>query len=283
MEYRTAGVGMVDSLLTRSRVAVFFDDQLSTIEQHIEYVKQRGITAIITESEEELINTMAALWDRAVFFIDMHVPKIFDLGRIGFEAIDTLRCSAFATAIFKAFHIKYKKALKFPCILSGRELAEKANDTISDLEDEDFMVDFVRKDNFDEFQKVVDHYLSECEETDEYSRLVGKKLSVAKGIVEAWFPGEAKIKEAFFGFTNAADYLACAESNVLVTRDLEDRCDAIYRIKRNLLSVYSGDIEREQRWLNTQLEALGSRSPRDVIDDGRQHGLFRLLSILERV
>lgn len=274
---------MVDSLLTRSRVAVFFDDQLSTIEQHIEYVKHKGITAIITESEEELINTMAALWDRAVFFIDMHVPKIFDLGRIGFETIDTLRCSAFATAIFKAFHIRYKKVLKFPYILSGRELAEKANDTISDLEDENFIVDFVKKDNFDEFQKVVDHYLSECAETDEYSRLVGKKMAVAKDIVEGWFPGETKIKEAFFGFTNAADYFACAEGDVLVTRDLEDRCDAIYRIKRNLLSVYDGELHREQRWLNASLESLGSQSPKDVINGGRQHGLFRLLSVLERV
>ena len=183
--------------------------------------------------------------------------------------------------------MQFNKALKFPCILSGLDINPKAYDTISDLEDDEFLIDILEKDNFDKFKDVINFYLKynslEDEEVNKRNQMVGKKIAVCNGFLDEWFDESEEVKSAAFGFSEVKDYVSYVVNNLVVTQDIEDRCDALYRIKKNLLSLFQDNLEREKRWVNRSNPALDDLAPVDLIMEGHQHQLYRLVSILERV
>ena len=271
------------------RIAVFFDDQRDTITQHIQHAKDSGLSVIMAKNEIELFEIMSALWNRAVFFVDMHIPKIFNLESIGYKNIDTLTCSAFATAIFQAFSLKFSRALNFPYILSGRGIADKAYDSISELEDSDFNVKILEKDekSFKEFDTAIQKYKEKMAEIeisiDEQNRIQGQKFVSIDRVIEEWFGNDIEIRSKIFGFSSISEYTSSVINNKIFTVDIEDKCDAIYRIKKNLLSVFNDHVEREKRWLSSKNPYLEDNTPKDYLFSGHQSKIFKLISILEKI
>jgi len=289
MEMELANMRVLNEFSSSDRIAVFFDDQRDTIVHHVQRAKDAGLSVIFAKNEIELFEAMSALWNRAVFFVDMHVPKIFNLEAIGYKNIDTLTCSAFATAIFQAFRLKFERALNFPYILSGRGIAEKAYDSISDLEDSDFNVKILEKDEtkLADFDAAIQNYQDAMAEMEssikELSSIQKEKFISIDNIIDEWFGSDIEIKSKIYGFSSISEYTVSVVDKSIFTVDIEDKCDAIYRIKKNLLSIFDDHIEREKRWLSAENPYLDNSSPKEFLVSGHQNKIFRLISILEKV
>jgi len=289
MELQVTDVGTWNNLAVKEKVIVFFDDLKDTINDHIRVAKELGFCVVIAKTQGELFQAMRALWDKAVFCVDMHVPHHYNMDEFGYEKISTRGCMAFATAIFTAFIKKYSLALRHAFILSALDVDEKSKTVISYLKGKKFDVGILDKSEqkLDEFREtlilVKNKILQEINLLDKSTQVINKKHDVASNIVDDWFDNDQQSKALVFGFREVPDYVSTIINNSNFTHDIEDRFNAIYRIKSNLLSIYNDEITREIRWLNAPNKLLDEKPPLDFLLSGHQHNLHRVISILERV
>ncbi len=109
------------------------------------------------------------------------------------------------------------------------------------------------------------------------------KYDYARNIVNEWVDSEAD-RLAFFGKVAAGDLSPDQRQLVasgVFDQDIEDRCLAIYTIKRTLVAVFGeGNLSDERRWLNAKNPYLNHSSPIDLIRSLHQHAVYQILSVM---
>lgn len=126
------------------------------------------------------------------------------------------------------------------------------------------------------FDKILREHITERRQV-----FIKKKFDFVCGIVDEWAlaPDE---RNRLFGLSSGDDVMWEAIRSGTTSRDVEARCDLVYRLKSNLALVYGGkDLDQETLWLRTANATLGDQTPLDFLGEGYQHRLAELVMRME--
>jgi hypothetical protein len=133
-----------------------------------------------------------------------------------------------------------------------------------------------KQDDIDLLNEIV-----ECHVGERMKIFLSKKFNYVSKLFDDW-KLTAPERNKLFGLTASDDSLQKLVEHGTTMKDVEARCDLIYRIKENLALVYGGDdLEQEVAWLRTRNSTLGDETPLAFLGQGFQHRLAELVMRME--
>lgn len=104
-----------------------------------------------------------------------------------------------------------------------------------------------------------------CEER--FIVFVSRKCDYVNKLIEEWQLSQYE-RNALFGVLSERDSLWGAIRAGTSSKDVEARCDLIYRLKSNLEWAFPANLPRQLAWLRTKLPMLDNKSPMEFLSDG---------------
>lgn len=294
------------------RLVVFFDDRYTTIKDHISIVEKAGLRPVKAKSEEDLLQLMKKYKDDALFFLDMHIPHIPDMRAIQKPKIQTMKCTAFATAFYMAFVNITGSSVAWPGILTGPAIAEEAKVTLSLLKKKNLDVVTLNKDDKVSFGLRVNNFIQQMgatfvDEADSVDYLAKpdivsvenefpKDMKIANTVNEVartYFDlsrGSPSLSTAALGF-EASNNLGLDKAKSLFLAsllsgsvDAKARLDFLLSIKKGVSRIIGEDnLEDQIKWMESGKRSLGKKSPWDFIGTKDINDLARVFAVVDRL
>lgn len=113
------------------------------------------------------------------------------------------------------------------------------------------------------------------------SNFVKEKLEYIRDLGRDWKLTPIEIAK-LFSLQDEDDAVWVAATAGTTSLDFERRCDLIYRVKLNLITVYGSDnLPQEAHWWRTKLPILGNKSPLEYVSPKGIEQLYSLVSVME--
>lgn len=287
-----------DDLALIERKAIFFDDEVGTIEPHIRAAERYGVVPFVVRDVAELFELMKLYREQAIFFLDMHIPQVSDLGEIHCGDLETNNGSAFATAMYLAFLRKTSSDIRFANILSGRPIDSSAEQILSELEDDDFIVEEIDKSDQEKFENQLSNYSKivsaegntetkvgaemksrDVDEVDVLEEILRELTDAPVALVSAALGAIAETEQALEEVKSTArQYLQQGSSDVRM------RIDFVLYMKSALSSILGTDnVEDQKAWMAAKNDFLGGKAPLDLIESRDINDLAMVVAALDRV
>ncbi len=291
----------IESVAMLPKVAVFFDDEIGTIEPHMDRAKAQGVFPVVAKGIPELFKLMKRLKDRAVFFLDMHVPGEQNFGAVQCPDIETGNGSAFGTAAYRTFlKLNNEQPLKFANILSGRPIDKAAYQVLSELEDYGFLIEDIDKSNKQDFDDALRYYVENIdisEDNGEVSPISAhpeamEKIEVTSSILEELFPEKStdEIVTLALGFRKEEakdfDYIKALAAEILSRGEhsIQTRIDFIAYIKAGLSSILGVEnLEAQRVWMTSSNDFLEGKTPLEMIESQDINDLALVAALVNRI
>ncbi len=290
----------IESLTLLPNLAVFYDDEVGTIEPHMQKARSLGVFPVVAKTVPELLSLMIHFRERAIFFLDMHVPGINDLGMIQCADLETNDGSSFGTAMYSAFSkLNGRRPIKYANILSGRPIEESAYQVLSELEDHDFIIDDIEKSDQSKFDSTLKDYLRgsateaaqldmavETKNQDEVRQIdLVVDILADFGVDD---PQHAASLAMGYHEREANNFVyikgLAAENLARGQGDIRMRVDFVVFIKSGISSLLGVDnVPAQQIWMNSKNEALGERTPLEMICSSDINDIALVAALINRV
>lgn len=268
------------------KVAIFFDDDKSSIKEQVAYARRKGYRTEVTQDIKQVFGFMRTLGSRAAFFLDMCVPSVVSMKDIGKPKISTLNGVSVAPALLRALLSVEGKRLKYPVILTGRDIEPDAEDSLLDLAEEDVNAKVIKKDEFEKFAEVIDLHAGEI---DRLLVATDTQLDAVNKMYSELASDPSEIASVLgFGASSEVDVVSANRKIADLLRsgyvDVRARLDALVFIKDRLIRLMGvDDIESQRDWLLAEDPHLDNRAPWDCIKSGNMEDLIRVAAFLNRI
>lgn len=268
------------------KVAIFFDDDKSSIKEQVAYARRKGYRTEVTQDIKQVFGFMRTLGSRAAFFLDMCVPNVVSMKDLGKPKISTLNGVSVAPALLRALLSVEGKRLKYPVILTGRDIEPDAEDSLLDLAEEDVNARVIKKDEFEKFVDAIDSHSGEMD------RLVvtsDAQLNAVNKMYAELVTDPSELS-SILGFGANADVDVASANRKLAELlragyvDVKSRLDALVFVKDRLVRLMGvDDIEAQRDWLLAEDRHLDNRTPWDCLKGGNMEDLIRVAALLNRI
>ena len=293
-------VTSVETLAMLPRVAVFYDDEVGTIEPHMAEAKALGVFPVVAKGVPELFRLMKRFGNRAAFFLDMHVPGERNLGAVQCQEIETDNGSAFGTAAYRAFLKLYPgNPIRYANILSGRPIDAAAYQVLSELEDYGFVIEDIDKANKEEFREALHRYVDgtsadatggqlnigslggdEIERIDAFESILKELIPEASDELLALLLGFPREEARDIGYIKAlaAENLARGESSI------RSRLDFIAYIHSGLGRILGEkNLSAQRTWLRSPNDFFEGKTPAVMLASQDINDLALVAAAISRV
>lgn len=290
----------IESLTMLPKVAVFYDDEIGTIEPHMNRAKALGVFPVVAKGIPELFDLMKLLKNRAAFFLDMHVPGDRNFSAVQCEDIETGNGSAFGTGAYRAFlKLNNEKPIRFANVLSGRPIDESAYQVLSELEDYGFIVEDINKENSREFDKAIRFYIenvdnlglvNKIELINSYPEEMDKIEHTASILTELFPEDSDEVIALALGFrkeeSKNIQYLKSLATENLARGEygIQTRIDFISFIKYGIESILGTEnLTAQQTWMNSKNDFLDKKTPLEMIKSQDINNMALVAALINRV
>ncbi len=290
----------LESLAMLPNFAVFYDDEVGTIEPHMRRANSLGVFPVVAKSVPELLSLMIRFREKAIFFLDMHVPGVNDLGAIQCEDLETNNGSSFGTTMYRAFlKLNNKEPIRFANILSGRPIEESAYQVLSEMEDYDFVIEDIEKSDQDKFDSTIKQYVASLKKDmgdleigpDKRNQAEIKQIDAVIDILAEFGveePHKAVALALGYHERESKDYeyikRLAVENLVRGQEDIRMRIDFIAYIKSGISSLLGKEnVVAQRTWMHSKNDALGDRTPLEMICSNDINDMALVSALINRV
>lgn len=237
-----------------------------------------GFDVNITESGDQFVDWMKESQRSDVLLSDGFMEEITLPFQHGWAQDVEAEVAGF-TILDRGYNASNARALS-RVLFSVHDIKENIRRRIMRLDNTGKIFRFISKNDPNYLHSIAD--LIKCHLVTNSRILNQEKFDYVAPIVEGWTSDPA-LQLAFFGIFNPTTTLRDLPNHGLFeSRDFEDRCDAIFAIRRNLAAVFGDEIGKKERdWLQVDSSYLGGQSPIDLVQTRHQHELFHIVSMLE--
>jgi hypothetical protein len=218
-----------------------------------------------------------------IIISDNNIENLNDLTSLEFPEIRTDGGTAAGLQILTQYHDQAEISSGLRVLFTQFTIEKKVAAQIKRMRTQGQNIYAFHKNNEDDllaFEGVLRKF-----RVDRLKAFIMEKYRYVSDLFEEWGLSEDE-RAAFLGVTSLDDPVWKAMEIGTTSRDVETRCDLVYRMKENLSRAYGKkgeevDPEQATAWLRTPITPLGSLSPIQFISDGYQHRLAELVFRME--
>jgi Protein of unknown function (DUF2384) len=256
------------------------DDHPDEMKEATRETKKWHIKTKIFETAVEWAPLANKSDENTILITDNHLQGVNNLGSLNFPDISTARGADAGLRLLTSYCEEAKIRPGLKVLLTQFPLDSKAKAHIDRLNNGGTDKIYVFKKTADADMQAFGKLLREFS-CRRHSEFVRKKLDYVRDFAIGWKVDENQLAN-LFGMQDASDPVWEAVDRGTTSRDIEARCDLLYRMKLNLVQVYgSGNTEQEARWLRTKIRPLGNATPLEVISGQSIGRMIDLIAIME--